>query len=329
MKHAFWSRATIIATSIIAVAAIGVGKQAQAQQYPSQDLHFICGFPAGTGADTIVRYYAEKLKPIVGKTIIVENRPGAGANIAIEYAAKVKPDGHTILVHGGSGLAANMHLYKKPPVPSVDSFQTFATINKQAFMMVVDARKPWKTVAEVTEAMKQKGDKATYATSAPPSIVMGAIYKTAGGLSAVDVNYKTSPDILNDMLSGAVDFAMMEPVFATAQHRQGKLRVLAVSSPERLAAAPDFPTMIEAGFPGIKMELWWAAFTPAATPKPVVDQLAQWFNQVTASAETKKFLNGFSSDPFISTPAEAQAKLQRDDKAWAEYMRLANLEPQG
>jgi tripartite-type tricarboxylate transporter receptor subunit TctC len=300
-----------------------------AQQYPNQDVHFICGFPAGSGADAIVRFYAEKLKPIIGKNIIVENRPGAGANIAIEYVAKAKPDGYTILVHGGSGLAANMHLYKKAPVPTVNAFQTFATINSQAFMMVVDANKPWKTVADVTAAMKEKGDKATYATSAPPSIVMGAIYKEAAGLRAVDVNYRTSGDILNDLLSGAVDYSMMEPVFATAQHKQGKLRILGVSSQKRLQAAPEFPTMAEQGFPGIKMELWWAAFVPAETPKAISDQLNKWFDQVTASEDAKKFLNNFSSDPSITTPVEAQAKLVEDDKKWAEYMKIAKIEPQG
>ncbi|MGZ3409187.1 MAG: Bug family tripartite tricarboxylate transporter substrate binding protein [Xanthobacteraceae bacterium] len=312
-----------------AIAAGVAGKGAWAQQYPSQDLHFICGFPAGSGADTIVRFYSEKLKAITGKTIIVENRPGAGANIAIEYVGKAKPDGYTILVHGGSGLAANMHLYKKPPVPSVNAFQVFSTINKQAFMMVVDVNKPWKSVAEVTAAMKEKGDKATYATSAPPSIVMGAIYKDQAGLKAVDVNYRTSSDILNDMLSGAVDYAMMEPVFATAQHKQGKLRVLGLSSAGRLQSAPDFPTMAEQGITGIKMELWWAVFVPADTPKPISEQLANWFNQVTASEEASKFLNGFSSDPFIATPEEAQAKLQQEDRNWTEYIKIAKIEPQG
>jgi tripartite-type tricarboxylate transporter receptor subunit TctC len=122
---------------------------------------------------------------------------------------------------------------------------------------------------------------------------------------------------------------MMEPVFATAQQKQGKLRVLGVSSPERLQGAPDFPTMAEQGISGIKMELWWAAFVPAATPQPISDQLASWFNQVTSSDEARKFLNGFSSDPFISTPAEAQRKLQQDDKNWKEYMRIGKIEQQG
>jgi len=302
---------------------------ANAQDYPNKELHFICGFPAGTGADTIVRYYAEKLRPIVGRTILVENRPGAGANIAIEYVAKSKPDGYTILVHGGSGLASNMHVYKKPPVPTVDAFQIFATINQQAFMLVVDAAKPWKTVVELTAAMKQKGDRATYGSGAPASVVLGAIYKAAAGLASVEVNYKQSADVMNDMLGGTVDYAVMEPVFATAQHRQGKLRILAVSSAQRLGAAPDLPTMVEAGIPGASMSLWWAAMVPAETPKPIIAQLNKWFDQVTGTEETKRFLNGFASDPFIATPEAAQEKLRADEKAWAEYMRIGKLEPQG
>jgi tripartite-type tricarboxylate transporter receptor subunit TctC len=310
-------------------AALLLSGAALAQDYPNKEIHFICGFPAGTGADTIVRYYAEKLRPIINRTILVENRPGAGANIAIEYVAKSKPDGYTILVHGGSGLASNMHVYRKPPVPTVDAFQVFATINQQAFMLVVDAAKPWKTVAELTAAMKQKGDKATYGTGAPASVVLGAIYKAGAGLSSVEVNYKQSADVMNDMLGGAVDYSVMEPIFATAQHRQGKLRVLAVSSERRLDAAPDFPTMIEAGIPGASMSLWWAAMVPAETPKPIIAQLNKWFDQVTASDDARKFLNGFASDPFIATPEAAQQKLRQDEKAWAEYMRIGKLEPQG
>ena len=310
--------------------AFGVAgtKGAFAQQYPSNDIHLICGFPAGSGADAIVRHYGERLKALSGRTVLVENRPGAGANIAIEYVAKARPDGYTILVHGGTGLAANMYLYKRPPVANVDEFQVFAGINKQAFMLVVDASKPWKTVQELTAAMKEKGDKATYATSAPPSIVMGAIYKSKAGLTAVDVNYKTSADTLNDLMSGSVDVAFIEPVFSTAQHKAGKLRVLGVSTTNRLASAPDLPTMTEGGVP-MKLDLWWAAMVPSKTPKPIVDQLNTWFDQITGSEETKKFLNGFASDPYLMKPAQAQAQLEKEMVDWKEYLQLAKLEPQG
>jgi tripartite-type tricarboxylate transporter receptor subunit TctC len=317
-----------LSASALAFGVAGARSSAWAQQYPANDIHMICGFPAGSGADAIVRHYGERVKALSGRTVLVENRPGAGANIAIEYVAKAKPDGYTILVHGGTGLAANMYLYKRPPVENVNAFQVFAGINKQAFMLVVDASKPWKTVQELTAAMKAKGDKATYATSAPPSIVMGAIYKAKTGLTAVDVNYKTSADTLNDLMSGSVDFAFMEPVFSTSQHKAGKLRVLGVSTTNRLSAAPDLPTMTEGGVP-MKLDLWWAAMVPSATPKPIVDQLNAWFDQITGSEDTKKFLNGFASDPYLMKPAQAQAQLEKEMVDWKEYLQLAKLEPQG
>src|SRR5262245_22853106 len=321
-------RAMLKAAGLAGLVALAAPMPAHAQQYPAQDIHFICGFPAGTGADAIVRFYAEKVKAITGKTVIVENRAGAGANIAIEYVGKAKPDGYTILVHGGSGLATNMQLYKQKPVPTVDAFQVFATINRQAFMMTVDAKSPYKSIADVTAAMKTKGNKATYGTGAPASVVMGAIYKQAAGLDSVEVNYKTSADVMNDMLGGQLDYAMMEPVFSTAQARQGRLRILGVSSEQRLQAAPDLPTFLEQGIP-IKMNLWWAAMVPSQTPKPIQEQLTKWFNQVTSSEDAKKFLNNFASDPWVATPEEAQAILRKEVADWGDYMRIAKMEPQG
>ena len=139
---------------------------AHAQQYPSQDIHLVCAFPPGSGADVLVRYFGEKLRPIANRTIIVENKAGAMGNIATEYTARSKPDGYTIYVHAASAVAANMHLFKKPPVDVSKTILIAATINQQPFMLVVSAKSPYKTVAELTAAMKQKGAKASYATSA-------------------------------------------------------------------------------------------------------------------------------------------------------------------
>src|SRR5215510_5344101 len=174
-----------LAAGLVGICAV----PAQAQQYPNQDVHFICAWPAGSGADTIVRFYAEKMRPLMNRTIIVENKPGAGGNIGVEYASKAKPDGYTILVHGGYNLASNMHLYKRPPIPSVNAFQVFATINQQAFVLTVDASKPYKTLADLTAAMKEKGEKASYGVGAPAGVVAGFIYKDRAPLKAVEVNY--------------------------------------------------------------------------------------------------------------------------------------------
>src|SRR5262245_45095934 len=166
-----------------AAALLAAAFSASAQDYPNRDIRFVCAFPAGSGADVLVRYFAEKARPIIKRTIIVENKVGAGGNIAFEYVSRSKPDGYTIFVHAATAVAANQHLFKKPPAEAT-SVMIAATITRQPFMLVVDAKSPHKTVAELTAAIKAKGDKATYATAAPTGRIMGELYKNAMGLRA-------------------------------------------------------------------------------------------------------------------------------------------------
>jgi tripartite-type tricarboxylate transporter receptor subunit TctC len=327
MRHVSTWRMRPAAAMVLTAALAGMPGSARAQDYPSQDVRFLCAFPAGSGADVIVRYFAEKMRPVVKRTIIVENRPGAGGNIAAETMVRSKPDGHTIFIHAGNTVAGNMHLIKKPPFDAAKAIQVVATINKQAFMLAVDAKRPWKSVAELTAYLKEKGDKATYAVSANSGIVMGAIYNEKAGLQAVQVHYRMAQDALNDMTSGKVDYALQDPVFALSQQREGRLRVLAVASAERLKSNPELPTMTESGVP---MDLvgWFAAMVPSATPRPIVEQLNKSFSDVVAMEETQNFLKNYGGDPWISTPEEGQARLVRDIAAWGDYIRIAKLEPQ-
>jgi len=318
-----------IGLAMALAAALGaVPRAASAQEYPSQDIRFVCALPPGSGADVLVRYFAEKLRPIVNRTVIVENKPGALGNIATEYVARSKPDGHTIYVHAASAVAANQHLFKKPPVDAGKAIQIAATINQQPFMLAVSPKSPYKTVAELTAAMKQKGAKASYATASPNGTVMGEIYKTTAGLQAVEVNYKNSPDSLNELFSGKLDYGMYDPVFSLAQQREGRIRILAVSSGKRLEANPDLPTMTELGIP-MDLTGWWAAMLPAATPKPIIDKVNQWFTQIVKTDETRKFLNSFGGDPFINSPEAGQALFEKTIKEWGEYIRMAKIEPRG
>ena len=254
---------------LLLAAGFGPATLAQAQQYPAQDIHFICAFPPGSGADVLVRYFADKVRPLTGRNVIVENRSGAGGNIAIEYVSRAKPDGYTVFVHGASGTAASMSLFKSPPVDVAKTIQVVATINRQPFMVLVDAKSPHRTLADLTAAMKPKGNKASYATAAPFGTVVGEVYKLGTGVQAVEVPYKNAIDSLNDQLSGAIDYAVHDPVYALAEQRKGDLRILAVSTAERLKANPDLPTLKELGVSDLNMMGWWAAMVPQGTPKAV------------------------------------------------------------
>ena len=327
MKRAskWWSRCSAAAAAAVVLSVMPT--MANAQAYPSQDIRLICAFPPGSGADVLVRYFAEKLRPLANRTVIVENKSGAGGNIAMEYVSRAKPDGYTIFVHAATAVAANQHLFKKPPVDAAKALQIAASINRQPFMLVVDAKSPYRTVADLTEAMRKKGDKATYATAAPTGTIMGEIYKDAAGIKAIEVNYKTGPDSLNEMLSGKLDYGMHDPVFSLAQQREGRLRILAVSTATRLEANPDLPTMTESGVP-MDLTGWWAAMLPTGTPNSVLDKVNQWFTEIVKTEETKKFLNGFGGDPFINTPEAGQALFLKAIKDWGEYVRIAKIEPQ-
>jgi tripartite-type tricarboxylate transporter receptor subunit TctC len=266
----------------------------------------------------------------MGKRVLVEYKPGAISNIATEYVARAKPDGYTVYFTSGSTLAGNMHLFKKPPVNVVTDIQIAATINKQSFLIVVDAKKPIYTLSDLTAYLKQKGDKASYATGSPSGVILGALYNEKAGLQSYEVPYKGGiPSALSDLVSGLVDYAIADPIFAFAQMRQGTLRGLAIGTAARMKAAPDVPTLEEQGVHGIDVTSWWSVAVPAGTPESIVGKWNKAINEILATEETRQFLASFGSDPFISTPEQGQALLKRDVEAWGDYVRIAKIPPLG
>ena len=312
----------------VALSVAAGTKYSRAQTYPSQDIHFICGFAAGSGADIIVRFFAEKMRPLVGRPIVVENKPGALGSLATEYVARSKPDGHTVQIAGASSLAANMHLFRNPPIDYGKAIQVAATISQATMMVAVRPDAPWKDIAKLTAAMKQKGERATYGFATPIAKAIGAMYKQRADLKAVDVAYRTGADFLNDLASGNVDYVIADNIQAMAQARAGRMRLLAVGSSERMQAVADIPTLKEFGY-DVDIRTWWGAMVPSAAPRPVVDQLNAWVNKVVASDDAKKFLNDVASDPWASTPEAAQAYFLQQIKDWGDYVRIAKIEPLG
>lgn len=322
-----WIRTATLAAFALMAAPFAT-QQARAQEnYPSEIIRFICAFPAGSGADVLVRYFADKVGKLAGQTVIVENKPGAMSNIAAEYTVRAKPDGYTIFVHSGNSIAGNMHILKNPPINVVTDLQTIATVNKQAFMITVRKDSPFQNMEDLTAAMKEKGDAGSYAVNATSGKVLAEVYKQVAGLTTLSVQYKSAADSLNDMMSGQIDFGAHDPVFTLSQVREGRFRVLGVGSPERMQGAPEIPTLKEQGY-DIDQLGWWGVMVPAAMPEPISTKINGWFNEVLKQPETQKFLADQGGDAFISTPAEAQALMERTVDEWKEYVRIANIPQQ-
>jgi len=307
--------------------ALAVSAAAAQDSYPSRDVRFLCGFPAGSGADIMVRFFAEQIGKHTGHTIIVENKPGAGGMLALAETARAAPDGHTILLAGGNAVAINANLLLKPPVDAGKELKVAATINKMPFVLAVSGKSPYRSLPDLTAAMRERGAQATYAYSSPFSKVIAESYKTFSGLQTVQVAYKSITDSLNDVASGSIDFAIFDPVQGLARRDDGALRILAISTGERTTATGDLPTFREQGV-DIDLPGWWGALVPAATPDDVVQTINGWFEAVLLEPEVQAFLRSSGADPLSLSPTDANAFFLKEIETWGRLVDMAHIEKQ-
>jgi tripartite-type tricarboxylate transporter receptor subunit TctC len=302
---------------------------AAAQDYPAREIHSIVNFPPGTGMDIMIRYYSVKLAELSGKSVIVENKPGATGNIATEYVARAKPDGYTIMITPASStLAAAASLFKKLPFDPQRDLQPVLLLSKLGFVFVVPASSPAHSMSELTTVLKNKPGNGAYGTGSNTGIVTAEMYKVRAGLGTNQVMYKGAYDTLNDLYGGQIDFSTFDPTAIAEPVKTGKVRALAVTSTTRLRSLPDVPTMQEAGFADYDMTPWIGLVVPAGTPQPIVDKLAAWHRQINATEEAQKMLLQFGMDPLGGDASAFAAVLKSDTAKWADYVRLAKIEPQ-
>jgi len=329
-----WSKlprsASTLARFALAVALSVIATTAHAQDYPSKPIYTVCPFGPGTGADILVRFFAAKLSDVIGKTVVVDNKVGAQGNIATETVARAKPDGYTIAITPGSStLAMAAHIFKKLSFDPVKDFAPVLPLSTLSFALVVDAKKPINTLADLTAVLKGKKPGGFYGTGANTGIVSAELYLRAIGVQAERVTFRTPTDTLKALQNGDIDFSSTDNSWAVGQVAEGRVRALAVTGAKRSRALPDVPTLIEAGFPNIAIEAWWGVFVPAGTPAPVIDKLRAAFEKVLALPETRDFLARIANDPVPEgTPELLRQMLARDLAKWGEYVRLAKIEPQ-
>jgi tripartite-type tricarboxylate transporter receptor subunit TctC len=308
---------------------LGTGIAAHAQTYPTRDIKVVVGLPAGSGGDVVARFYADQLSKLAGKAVIVENKPGMILSIGADAVAKAPPDGYTILITSvTSSHAANLFNFKKLPYDPIKDFTPVAMLQRSYFILMVRAQAPWTNVAELTEAMRKKGDKASYAYGAPPALASAELYKARAGLKAVGIPYKTSVASLPEMFSGEIDFQFIDSTQGTGLLQSGKVRGLAVTSGQRVAGV-DLPTMAEAAdIPEFDIAPVWGVLLPAGAPAPIVGRLESWFTQISQMDVTRKYIASTHAAPFPGSAKALAEFLPEEIKKWEELARLAKIQPQ-
>jgi tripartite-type tricarboxylate transporter receptor subunit TctC len=193
---------------------------------------------------------------------------------------------------------------------------------------MVDASKPLKSIDELIAHLRARPNNGFYGTTNNTGVIAAELFKTRVGLKTTYVPYKQNAQALTDLLLGQLDFLTFDATWASSQVRGGKIRILAATATKRSVALPEVPTLTELGYGGNDVSPWWGVVVPAGTPKPVVDRLAGWFNEITAADDTRKFLANAAFDPFPGSPEQMQELLKTDAVRWKRYVELAKIEPQ-
>ena len=314
------------ASLVAALAFAAVLHPARAQNYPDRPIHVVIGFAAGAGADILTRYIGNQLENLSGQPVIVDNRPGASGNIAVRYAGAAAPDGYTLMFNANSGMVGSKFLFKDLPFDTLKDFKPIATFAQIGFMLVVGPHSPFKTVADLTAGLKAKKDN-IFGYTNPTGLMSAELYKQLTGAPAKSVSYKTTADALRDLQAGQLDFMFMDGTFATGQVNGGQLRALGVITNTRLAGTPDVPTMQEAGL-AFDFAPWWAAWAPAATPKPILDKLEKWILQIDEMPDTPKFLETIGSVGQHDDQAAVMKRFVADFDKWPPLVKAAGIVPE-
>jgi tripartite-type tricarboxylate transporter receptor subunit TctC len=311
---------------LFCVGALANGALAQ-DRYPDHPVHVILGFPAGSGADILTRYFTQKLEALAKQPIIVDNKPGATGNISLRTVAEAKPDGYTILFTANSNMAGSRYLFKDLPFDTLKDFVPIASFAQIAFVMTVSPKSPINSVADLTKHLKEKKDN-LFGYTNQTALLSSEYYKQTAGVQAKAVSYKTAADAMRDVIESTVDFMIFDGTFSAGQIRQGQLKALAVTTATRIPTLPDTPTMQEAGIPNYEFSPWWAAYLPKGAPQPVLDKLQAWMLQIDAMPETAKFLESVAAIPQHDTGKDADTRLRAELPKWEKLVKAAGIEPQ-
>ncbi len=315
-----------LALSASALAPLPAFAQAK---YPERPIKLIVPFSAGGVVDAVGRQFAERIKPHLG-TIVVENVGGAGGTIGMGETARAKPDGYTLGLCNTSTMVINPTIMPKVPYDPAKSFEPISILAISASGIIVNPNVPAKTLKEFIAYAKANQDKISYGSAGSGTMthLAGELFKhLTGTQKIVHVPYKGAGPSINDLVGGAVQYATINVTGQLLQlHEAGKVRILAVTSAERLKGAPKFPTAVEAGLPNMVATLFTGLLAPAGTPKPIIDQIYQATRTLMKDPAMQKALTDQGLEPIVdSSPDKMRAFLKEENERWAPVLAAAGL----
>ena len=294
--------------------------------YPSKPIRLVVPFAAGGAVDTVGRVVGERLSTQMGQPVIVDNRPGANANIGTENVARSAPDGYSLLV-AANGVVTNNTLYPKLSFNGLRDFVAVARLGYAPLVLVVPASAPYKSVPELLAAARAKPGDMSYGSAGNGSAghLAGALLASVGKFDALHVAYKGGSPALVDLIAGRTSFMLLNPLEVLPHIQSGRLRALAVSGAQRAPMLPNVPTMAEAGLPNFDASVWWTLLAPAGTAPEVVAKLNAETRKALADAGTREKLGALGAVITPSSPQEAAAFLKSESAKWEQVIRAADI----
>lgn len=305
---------------------LGAPQAQAAGAYPSRPIRLEVPFAPGGAVDILARAIGAKVASELSESVIVENRPGAGGNIAAAYVARAKPDGYTVLI-AANGLTANMTLFHHLSFDALKDLAPVAYVGYAPLILITGAGSPAKTLSDLLARARAPGAKMTFATAGYGSSghLAAELFKLDAHINATHVPYKGGAPALIDLESNRVDFMFLDPLQVMPQMSTGRLRPIAVGSAQRLSLLPNVPTMSQAGMPGFDATVWWGFVVPAKTPAPIIAKLNTAINQALADPEVHRTLEGMGVVVQPDTPQQFGAFLKADADKWGKVVRRAKL----
>ncbi|RYX92611.1 MAG: tripartite tricarboxylate transporter substrate binding protein [Comamonadaceae bacterium] len=300
----------------------------QAQSMGDQPVRLVVPYPAGGAVDFLARSFAQRLGEELKKTVLVENRAGAGGLIGSDYVAKAAPNGLTLLLGTNSTHAIAPYVYKKMPYDPVADFAPIALLAVSPFVVVVNPQVPARTLSELVTLAKSRPGEMTFGSSGTGTTphLAGELFNTLTGAGLRHVPYKGSAPMVTDLVGGQIQVGFDNS--AVAQIKAGKLRALALTGPTRMPHLPDVPSSAEAGMPGYEALGWFGLYAPKATPAADLNRLAQASRVVMQEAAMGEKLGGYGIQPRVIMRADFNTFLLADQAKWAKVVKDAGVQPE-